>query len=197
MNNFEAVRERLDRLYPVMHGDYVAQYMREHYEHQIQYKPENNNFLYSIKVVRAENLKSMDANGLSDPYVTFEIDGKQIVRTRTIYESLNPRWDQAFDIWLSERIVDVLAVVNDEDVITADEECGTCWFKLGPDYFDDYQTHELKLDLSPQGTLTLRISMEGEKNDIQFWYGKAFRTLKGTEKDVVGWMTDKVNGIRF
>jgi hypothetical protein len=193
LNDIEAARGKLDRLYQMMHVDEIAQFMRENATLQNAYKPVKNNFLYTIRVVRAENLQPLDTNGLSDPYVTFEIDGKQITRTRTVYETLNPRWDQEFDIWLSdERPVDVLAIVNDEDVITADEECGIVWFQLAPDYYDDYQTHELVLNLSPQGKLVLRVSMEGEKNDIQFWFGKAFRTLKRSENDMAGIIIEKV-----
>lgn len=193
LNDIEAARKKLDRLYQMMNVDEIAQFMRENVTPQNTYKSVQNNYLYTIKVVRAENLQPLDKNGLSDPYVVFEIDGKPITKTRTIYETLNPRWDQEFDIWLSdERTVDVLAVVNDEDVITADEECGVVWFKLAPEYFDDFQTHELVLDLSPQGTLILRVSMEGEKNDIQFWFGKAFRTLKRSENDIAGLIVGKV-----
>ncbi|KAG0753444.1 hypothetical protein G6F19_012678 [Rhizopus arrhizus] len=153
---------------------------------------EQQNYLYSIKIVRAENLPPSDNNGLSDPYIVFEIDNKPITRTKTVYETLNPRWDQVFDIWLTEQTVDVLALVYDEDMIGADEECGGVWFKLSPDYFDDYQTHELVLSFVPQGKLILRISMEGEKDDIQFWFGKAFRTLKRAENDVLGLIVDKM-----
>ncbi|KAG2232103.1 hypothetical protein INT48_006780 [Thamnidium elegans] len=193
LNDIEAARGKLDRLYQVMHVDEIAQFMRQNLTSQSNYKSTQNNHLYTIKVIRAENLQPLDKNGLSDPYVTFEIDRKPVMRTRTVYETLNPRWDEEFDIWLSgERTVEVLAVVNDEDVITADEECGVVWFKLSPEYYDDFLTHELVLDLSPQGTLVLRISMEGEKNDIQFWFGKAFRTLKRSEHDIAGLIVDKM-----
>ncbi|CAO0802314.1 unnamed protein product [Mucor circinelloides] len=192
LNNIEAARGKLDRLYQMMHVDQLAQFMRENITPQNTYKPEKNNFLYSIRVVRAENLQPMDKNGLSDPYVTFEVDGKMITRTRTVYETLNPRWDQEFDIWLSEDDVDVCVIVNDEDVITADEECGVAWFTLSPKFSDLYQKDDLVLNLSPQGSLVLRINIESEKNDIQFWYGKAFRTLKTSEMDAAWLIVDKM-----
>jgi hypothetical protein len=34
--------------------------------------------------------------------------------------------------------------------------------------------------------------MEGEKDDIQFWFGKAFRTLKRAENDAAGLIVDRV-----
>ncbi|KAF7726334.1 hypothetical protein EC973_008914 [Apophysomyces ossiformis] len=191
INDIEAARARLDKLYQIMDVDDVSVFMRENAAPVVE-KTEQTNFLYSIKIVRAENLQPLDNNGLSDPYVVLEIDGKQITRTRTVYETLSPRWDQVFDIWLNEKTVDVLAVVYDEDLIGANEECGGVWFKLSPEYFDDYQTHELVLNLHPQGKLILRVSMEGEKDDIQFWFGKAFRTLKRAENDAAGLIVDKM-----
>ncbi|KAI8362653.1 hypothetical protein BD560DRAFT_484076 [Blakeslea trispora] len=195
LNNMEAARGKLDRLYQSMHVDDVAQYMRENDSSQQQQQKltKNNNILYTIRVVRAENLRPMDNNGLCDPYVTFEIDNKFITRTRTVYETLNPRWDEEFDIWLSDdNAVDVCVIVNDEDLITADEECGVAWFILSPKHQDIYQRDDIVLNLSPQGTLVLRVNMESEKNDIQFWFGKAFRTLKTSEKDAAGLITDKM-----
>jgi len=38
----------------------------------------------------------------------------------------------------------------------------------------------------------LRISMEGEKDDIRFYFGRAFRSLKRAEGDMVRTMVDKV-----
>ncbi|RCH93711.1 hypothetical protein CU098_000183, partial [Rhizopus stolonifer] len=194
LNDIEAARGKLDRLYQSMHVDDVAQYMRENESVQNTQKlAKNSNILYTIRVVRAENLQVMDTNGLCDPYVTFEIDGKFVTRTRTVYETLNPRWDEEFDIWLSDdNAVDVCVIVNDEDLITADEECGVAWFSLSPKHQDIYQRDDIVLNLSPQGTLVLRVSMESEKNDIQFWFGKAFRTLKTSEKDAAGLITDRM-----
>ncbi|CAO3646459.1 unnamed protein product [Cunninghamella echinulata] len=192
LNDLEAARLRLDRLYGIVDADEVAEYMREYSTPTVD-KGEQKNYLYSVKVVRAENLAPTDKNGLSDPYVVLEFGDKHVSsRTKTMYETLNPRWDQTFDIWLDETTVDVLAVVNDEDLIGVGGECGAVWFQLSPQYFDDYQTHELVLKLHPQGKLILRVSMEGEKDDIQFWFGKAVRTLRRAENDTAGYIVDRM-----
>src|ERR1700731_2153629 len=100
LNDIEAAKGRLDKLYQIMEVDEIANALRESGAPTVE-KVEQTNFLYSIKVVMADNLKPMDKNGLSDPYVVLEIDGKQIAKTRTVYETLNPRWDQIFDISLT------------------------------------------------------------------------------------------------
>ncbi|KAL0089298.1 hypothetical protein F4703DRAFT_1973871 [Phycomyces blakesleeanus] len=192
INDIEAARSKLDKLYQIIDVDDISYYMREN-DIPAADIPEQTGFMYSIKIVRAENLQPLDNNGLSDPYAIMEINGKQIARTRTVYETLNPRWDQVFDIWLNEKTVDVVAIVYDEDMIGADEECGGVWFKLSPEYYDDYQQHDIVLNLLPQGRLVLRVSMEGEKNDIQFWFSKAFRTLRRVENDSASLIVDRMS----
>ena len=192
INDIEAARSRLDRLYQIMDVDEIADRMREIGSPAVE-KTEQTNFLYSIRVVRAENLQALDKNGLSDPYVVLEINQRETAKTRTVYKTLNPRWDQSFDIWLNERDVEALAMVYDEDMIGSNRECGSVWFKLSPSYFDDYQMHDLNLSLHPQGKLHLRVSLVGEKDDIQFWFVKAFRTLKRSENDAAGIIVDQVH----
>jgi hypothetical protein len=63
---------------------------------------------------------------------------------------------------------------------------------LDPIHFMDFLPREFWLDLDTQGRLLLRVSMEGERDDIQFHFGKAFRHLKRTERDMVRNVTDKV-----
>ncbi|KAG2221341.1 hypothetical protein INT45_014025 [Circinella minor] len=191
INDIEAARSRLDRLYQIMDVDEIADRMREIGSPAVE-KTEQTNFLYSIRIVRAENLQALDKNGLSDPYVVLEINQREIAKTRTVYKTLNPRWDQSFDVWLNERDVEALAMVYDEDMIGANQECGSVWFKLSPSYFDDYQMHDLNLPLHPQGKLHLRVSLVGEKDDIQFWFVKAFRTLKRSENDAGAMIVDQM-----
>ncbi|KAI9243823.1 hypothetical protein BDA99DRAFT_529801 [Phascolomyces articulosus] len=191
INDIEAARSRLDRLYQIMDVDEIADRMREIGSPAVE-KTEQTNFLYSIRVVRAENLQALDNNGLSDPYVVLEINKKETAKTRTVYKTLNPRWDQTFDVWLNERDVEVLAVVYDEDMIGSNQECGSVWFKLSPDYFDDYLMHDVNLTLHPQGKLHLRVSLVGEKDDIQFWFVKSFRTLKRSENDAAALIVDQM-----
>lgn len=34
--------------------------------------------------------------GTSDPYVKFKLDGKQFYKSKVVYKSLNPRWNESF-----------------------------------------------------------------------------------------------------
>jgi len=51
---------------------------------------------------------------------------------------------------------------------------------------------DLWLDLDTQGKLLLRVSMEGEKDDIQFYFGRGFRALKRAESDMSRKVVDTV-----
>jgi hypothetical protein len=64
--------------------------------------------------------------------------------------------------------------------------------------FRDFMPREFWQDLDTQGRLLLRVSMEGERDDIQFYFGKAFRALKRTLRDMTRSITDKLSAyIRY
>lgn len=150
-------------------------------------------FMFTIKIIEAEDLKAGDANGLSDPYVVLGDEyQKRLAKTRTVYGSLNPRWDETVDI-LTTGPLNVIATVWDWDML-GDHDClGRTSLKLDPSHFNDFLPREYWLDLDTQGRVLVRVNMEGERDDIQFYFGKAFRTLKRTERDMARKVTDKLN----
>ncbi|KAI7470299.1 hypothetical protein KC351_g12754 [Hortaea werneckii] len=149
-------------------------------------------FMFTIKIIEAEDLKAGDANGLSDPYVVLGDEyQKRLAKTRTVYGSLNPRWDETVDI-LTTGPLNAIATVWDWDML-GDHDClGRTSLKLDPSHFNDFLPREYWLDLDTQGRVLVRVSMEGERDDIQFYFGKAFRTLKRTERDMARKVTDKL-----
>ncbi|CAG8466900.1 6261_t:CDS:10 [Acaulospora morrowiae] len=195
LNNIEAAREQLDKLYEVMEVDALVSIL-----HKSENEPESeakNKYLYTIKIVLAEDLLALDNNGLSDPYcvLTDEL-GNRLVETRVIYETLDPRWEEAFDITIeaSENNIRKLGVtVWDKDQVGSDDVCGKAGIYLDPKHFDDFLTHDVWLDLDTQGRVLLRISMEGEKDDIRFYFGKAFRTLKRAHDDMARTIIDRMS----
>lgn len=152
-----------------------------------------NKCLFTIKIVEAEDLKAGDANGLSDPYVVLGDEyQKRLAKTRTVYQSLNPRWDETVDI-LTTGPLNVIVTVWDWDMM-GDHDClGRTSLKLDPNHFNDFLPREYWLDLDTQGRVLVKVGMEGERDDIQFYFGKAFRTLKRTERDMTRKTTDKLS----
>ena len=156
-------------------------------------KQEGNKFMFTIKIIEAEDLKAGDINGSSDPYVVLGDEyQKRLAKTRTVYQSLNPRWDETIDI-LTTGPLNIIATVWDWDMM-GDHDClGRTSLKLDPRHFQDFLPREYWLDLDTQGRVLVRVSMEGERDDIQFYFGKAFRTLKRTERDMTRKITDKLS----
>lgn len=151
-------------------------------------------YTFTIKVVEAEDLKACDPSGYSDPYVVFGDEyQKRLYKTRVIYRNLNPRWDESFDITV-QGPVNFIATAWNHDTFGDHDYVGRTALKLDPVHFGDYLPREFWLDLDSQGRLLIRVSMEGERDDIEFHFGKAFRHLKRTERDMVRKITDKVRG---
>uniref|UniRef100_A0A8C5MIY3 Extended synaptotagmin 1 n=1 Tax=Leptobrachium leishanense TaxID=445787 RepID=A0A8C5MIY3_9ANUR len=87
--------------------------------------------LIRVFVLEAENLIAKDnfmggmIKGKSDPYTVIKAGGKS-VRTKVIKENLNPRWDQAFEILVTDIPgQDIEFNVFDKDV-DADDILGSC-----------------------------------------------------------------------
>lgn len=85
-----------------------------------------------------------------------------------------------------------MASVRDRTLIGKHDTVGRAYICLDPRRYGDFLAHDMFLDLDTHGRLLLRISMEGEKDDIQFFFGRAFRSLKRCEGDMVRIFIDKV-----
>ncbi|KAG0050843.1 hypothetical protein BGZ83_004400 [Gryganskiella cystojenkinii] len=100
-----------------------------------------------IHISRARDLAIKDRNGFSDPYVKLSIGGNKFT-TKVIPKTLNPVWNEAFDIALETQSVPdkVSLVFWDKDWIGKDDFMGalnlafdetTLWTDATPKHFDD------------------------------------------------------------
>ena len=90
LNNVEAARRLLDQMYAQMQADKIAEVGRS------MNMAEPQRFLFSVKVVAAEGLIPLDhspSENTLDSFVTLSDDsvGKVLAKTRTLYQTLNPR----------------------------------------------------------------------------------------------------------
>ncbi|KAH0170908.1 hypothetical protein KCU67_g2427, partial [Aureobasidium melanogenum] len=194
LNNIEYTTLQLDKLEKEINVDACAEVIQRHAPPINPVKlRQSNKFVFTIKIIEAEDLKACDMNGLSDPYVVLGDEyQKRLAKTRIVYGSLNPRWDETVDI-STQGPLNIIATIWDWDAL-GDHDCvGRTSLKLDPSHFSDYMPREFWLDLDTQGRLLLRVSMEGERDDIQFYFGKAFRTLKRSERDMTRKITDKLS----
>ncbi|KAH6660085.1 hypothetical protein BKA67DRAFT_530202 [Truncatella angustata] len=191
LNNIEYAMQELDKLEKLINVDACAALL-ERAEGPRKPTKRPQKYVFTVKIVEAEDLKACDANGTSDPYVVLGDEyQKRIAKTRTIMRTLNPKWDESVDINVSGPL-NLVATVWDYDMFGEHDFVGRTTLKLDPNGFRDYLPQEIWLDLDTQGRLLVRVSMEGERDDIQFYFGKAFRHLKRTERDMVRKITDKL-----
>lgn len=91
----------------------------------------------------------------------------------------------------------LMASVRDRSLVGKHDIIARAYICLDPRRFGDFLAHDVWLDLEPHGRILLRISMEGEKDDILFFFGRAFRSLKRTESDMVRIFVDKASPLLF
>ncbi|KAL8948806.1 MAG: hypothetical protein Q9222_005035 [Ikaeria aurantiellina] len=193
LNNIDFAAQQLDKLEHEVNVDACAAVIQRHQPPVTQRQKKINNYVFTIKIVEAEDLKACDMNGSSDPYVVLGDEyQKRLAKTRIVYRNLNPRWDESVDI-TTQGPLNIIATVWDWDAM-GDHDCvGRASLKLDPSHFGDFMPREYWLDLDSQGRILLRVSMEGERDDILFYFGKSFRTLKRTERDMTRTITDKLS----
>jgi rubrerythrin len=104
--------------------------------------------------------------------------------------------DETFDLSVDKPLW-LMISIRDRALIGKHDTVGRAYLCLDPKRFGDFLTHDLWMDLDSQGRILLRVSMEGEKDDIQFYFGRAFRSLKRAEADMVRIFIDKVRQLIY
>ena len=193
LNNISFAIQHWDKLEQEINVDGCAEVIKRYNPPTATRARKITNYVFTIKIVEGEDLKSCDVNGYSDPYVVLTDEyQKRLSKTRVIYRNLNPRWDESIDI-ATQGPLNLIATIWDWDAVGDHDYVGRTSLKLDPSHFSDFLPREYWLDLDTQGRLLVRVSMEGERDDIQFYFGKAFRTLQRTQRDMTRRITDKLS----
>jgi len=173
----------------------------------------------NIQVIRAENIQPNSSAGSSNPYVIIQYpesgtsaddstnltsntiafflgNKNELLRTRVVYDTLNPSWDETFEILVnpSERL-DIH--VYSKNMLTTDGLLGVGILNLEAgssvrNRIEDHQTHNFSMDLNPQGRIFLRLTHEGGVEDIDFWFRKSRGTFRRTRQDLLRIIASKV-----
>lgn len=154
--------------------------------------------LFTIRVKNAENLTPCGSDGFSSAAVVL-VDGgmkREIGKTKIIPKTLNPVWDEEFEIeTTNDNIKVVSATVWDHSSRFGSHDlCGRTILQLDPKKFrNDGIPEEITRDLDIQGTITFEVSLESEKNDAIFSMGRAHRSLTRTMDRAYALIVDKVS----
>lgn len=98
VNNIETARLELDRMYKKMQVDEVIKII-ESVPPTVPSKDAPGRFLFTVKIVLAEGLVPNDKSSTAklDTFVTLsDQHGDRLAKTRTVYESLDPRCEFSF-----------------------------------------------------------------------------------------------------
>lgn len=99
--------------------------------------------------------------------------------------------EESFDISVEKELW-LMVSVRDRALVGKHDTVGRAYLCLDTRRFGDFLAHELWMNLEPHGRVLIRVSMEGEKDDIRFFFGRAFRSLKRAEGDMLRIFIDKV-----
>ncbi|WWD22030.1 hypothetical protein CI109_106518 [Kwoniella shandongensis] len=193
LNNIEAARQQLDQLYDMLRADDLSAYETTIGQDQSeqQQQQQQQTYLFTVKIVLAEGLNLDGSNKLPDSFVILSDEhGTRYAKTRTIYDDADPRWDESFDIPVKGNAW-FMATIRHRNLSGKHDLLGRAYLRLDPAQHLDLMTRDVLLPLDSRGHILLRVSMEGERDDIQFHFGRAFRWLKRTESDMVRTLVDK------
>ncbi|KAJ2558755.1 hypothetical protein EV175_000647 [Coemansia sp. RSA 1933] len=178
-------------------------------------KPEG--YLLSFEVVRAEGLemfkKRQDSLTQVDakPYVklaTTRSESNDVAKRKTFGKtrpslsgSTNPRWHESFDLQLGtgdELIAPLEARICTRDGPKAlghrEKTRARAYFAppTGLALSSDGSV-DMVLDLEPSGHLLLQVTMDGERDDVEFYSGRMFRFIDRTMSDMQQRIVEQVS----
>lgn len=117
----------------------------------------NNMGNLRVDVLDAFDLPAADRNGKSDPYCKFELNGQEIYKTKVIKKTLNPTWNEFFEVPVPSRTAAKFKVnVWDYDFADKPDLLGVAEIPL--DGLDPFRPSESKHALDGKsGTVRIRL----------------------------------------
>ncbi|KAI3403203.2 hypothetical protein KGF56_004000 [Candida oxycetoniae] len=196
LNNIAALMENLTKLEGSIDPERISQSL-------VSYDPSLGEKFFShvvtLRVVRAENLclyKDPTINRIN-PYVSLidVVNKKSIGRTRSMKKTLDPDWDEEFEITLPADSTLELSAMVWSDNMGQHQVCGKTFFELDPKKFKHNGfPEEIVLDLDVSGKLVIEVAVESETMDAMFAMGRAYRALNRVKAKSVSLMVEKFSG---
>ncbi|ORX53699.1 hypothetical protein BCR32DRAFT_288105 [Anaeromyces robustus] len=156
---------------------------------------------FCIEILYAENLKPYNKNGLSNPYVIIRVpddnknnnkkNNNELIKTSIINDNVNPRWDESFQVSIVPTKTLEVCIYNKTSFLTSDAIIGKKVIRFHSKWCD-HQTHELVVKLEPQGRLLIRITMEGEGENLSFFFKKSKQRLMRTSNDFIRELVSRI-----
>ena len=119
--------------------------------------PGENRAVATVRVIRATNLPGVDKDGKSDPQLALHA-GIIKVKTKVQKNTLNPVWDETFELRVADPAEPILVRVKDYDKFGANDLLGEAAFRL--DKYEEDVTAPLSIGLKggAAGTVDLEVT---------------------------------------
>ncbi|KHJ31926.1 putative transmembrane protein [Erysiphe necator] len=117
----------------------------------------NNMGKLRVDVLDASQLPSADRNGYSDPFCRFELNGKDVFKTKVQKKTLHPAWNEFFEIDIASRTTaQFKCTVFDWDFGEKSEILGSTMINLTS--LESFKAQEVNLELDGKsGSVRLRL----------------------------------------
>lgn len=117
----------------------------------------NNMGTLRLDILDADDLPAADRNGFSDPYCKFNLNGKEIYKTKTQKKTLHPAWNEYFECPIKSRTAANFRVsVMDWDMGDKDDLLGEAMINL--ELLEPFKPQEMVLTLNGKsGVLRLKL----------------------------------------
>lgn len=190
LNNLSAMMHQLTQLEDILDPELILNTITSH---EPTTQQNFTSHIFSIRIIRAENLSCNNSTANLKPYVSL-IDTKRrktVCKTRTINNTTYPEWDEEFELNLAPNSPVTLSVtVWDEKL--QHSVCGRAVLQLDPRRFKhDGTPQEIMLDLDTQGRVLMEVAVESERVDAIFALGRAHRCLKRCQNRCIKLIVEK------
>lgn len=149
---------------------------------------------FEVKIGRGKDIPKSDRNGLSDPYLVIKRHGEAVARTKTVYETLNPTWNESFEFRQENEYekMQLELVLWDENVLMKDVVLGNTTIDLNPQLFYNNSSTDVWVQLSSGGRIQLQVTLTVENTDnIFFQYNKCLKQMSKANDEIFALVISK------
>ena len=139
-----------------------------------------------VDVLEASNLPAADRNGYSDPYCKFELNGEGVFKSKIQKKTLQPIWNESFEIPIKSRTAASFTVrVMDWDIGGTDDFLGAA--KIDVKELEPQLAKDITLPLDGKsGQLRIRLLFKSSYVTRSRQGSSTFHGTMGTATKVIG-----------